>query len=71
MGPSAKGDAGLPAEEGVPVRIPIDRRLRDGLNDLGPGLEAMPGTPEQFAAYIKSEIARFTKIAKAAGIKAE
>jgi len=35
------------------------------------GLEVAPGTPEQFAAHIKSEIARFTRIAKAAGIKAE
>jgi len=35
------------------------------------GLEVAPGSPEQFAAHIKSEIARFGKIAKAAGIKAE
>jgi tripartite-type tricarboxylate transporter receptor subunit TctC len=35
------------------------------------GLEVAPGSPEQFAAHIKSEIARFTRIAKAAGIKAE
>lgn len=35
------------------------------------GLEVAPGTPEQFGAHIKSEIARFTRIAKAAGIKAE
>jgi len=28
-------------------------------------------SPEQFAAHIKSEIARFTKIAKAAGIQAD
>lgn len=35
------------------------------------GLEVAPSTPEQFAEHIKSEIARFTKIAKAAGIKAE
>jgi tripartite-type tricarboxylate transporter receptor subunit TctC len=35
------------------------------------GLEVAPGTPEQFAAHIKSEIARFTQIAKGAGIKAE
>jgi tripartite-type tricarboxylate transporter receptor subunit TctC len=35
------------------------------------GLEVAPSTPEQFAAHIRSEIARFTKIAKAAGIKAE
>jgi len=33
--------------------------------------EVAPGSPEQFAAHIKSEIARFTKIARAAGIKAE
>ena len=35
------------------------------------GLEVAPGSPAQFADYIKSEIARFGKIAKAAGIKAE
>jgi tripartite-type tricarboxylate transporter receptor subunit TctC len=35
------------------------------------GSEIMTGTPEQFADYIKSEIARLGKIAKAAGIKAE
>jgi tripartite-type tricarboxylate transporter receptor subunit TctC len=33
--------------------------------------EVAPSSPEEFAAHIKSEIARFTKIAKAAGIKAE
>jgi len=35
------------------------------------GSEAMPGSPEQFADYIKSEIARIGTIARAAGIKAE
>jgi tripartite-type tricarboxylate transporter receptor subunit TctC len=35
------------------------------------GLEVASSTPEQFAEHIKREIARFTKIAKAAGIKAE
>jgi tripartite-type tricarboxylate transporter receptor subunit TctC len=34
-------------------------------------LEVMSGSPEQFADHIKNEIARMTKIAKAAGIKAE
>jgi tripartite-type tricarboxylate transporter receptor subunit TctC len=33
------------------------------------GLEFISGSPEQFAAHIKSEIARFTAIAKAANIK--
>ena len=35
------------------------------------GSEAMPGTPEQFGEYIKSEITRIGKIAKTAGIRAE
>jgi tripartite-type tricarboxylate transporter receptor subunit TctC len=43
--------------------------IRDALSALG--LETNPGTPEQFAAHIKSEIAKFTRIGKAAGIKAE
>jgi tripartite-type tricarboxylate transporter receptor subunit TctC len=33
------------------------------------GLEMIPGSPEQFGDYIKSEIARFSAIARAAGIK--
>jgi tripartite-type tricarboxylate transporter receptor subunit TctC len=35
------------------------------------GLEVAASSPEQFAGHIRSEIARFTKIARAAGIKAE
>ena len=35
------------------------------------GSEVMSGSPEQFADYIRIEIARIGKIAKAAGIKAE
>ena len=35
------------------------------------GSEVMSGSPEQFADYIKVEIARIGKIAKTAGIKAE
>jgi tripartite-type tricarboxylate transporter receptor subunit TctC len=35
------------------------------------GLEVRGGTPEQFGDYIKGEIAKITKIAKAAGVKAE
>ena len=37
----------------------------------GQGLEVAPGSPEQFAEYIKREIANFSRIAKAAGIKAD
>ena len=35
------------------------------------GQNVYSSTPEQFAAHIKSEIAKFTRIARAAGIKAE
>jgi tripartite-type tricarboxylate transporter receptor subunit TctC len=35
------------------------------------GLEVASSTPEAFGAHIRSEIARFTRIARAAGIKAE
>ena len=35
------------------------------------GLNVASSSPEQFAAHIKSEIARFTRIARTAGIKAE
>jgi len=34
-------------------------------------LNPASGSPERFAAHIKSEIAKFGKIAKAAGIKAD
>jgi tripartite-type tricarboxylate transporter receptor subunit TctC len=35
------------------------------------GLDAAPGTPEEFAAYIKSETAKWARVIKAAGIKVE
>lgn len=37
----------------------------------GQGMEPRGGTPEQFGDYIRSEIAKFTKIAKASGVKAD
>ena len=43
----------------------------DGCVPGGRDINEPPGSPEQFAAHIKSEIARFGRIAKAAGIKAE
>ena len=35
------------------------------------GLDAAPGTPEAFGAYIKSETAKWAKVIKASGAKAE
>ncbi len=38
---------------------------------LDQGIESAPSSPEQFAAYIKSETGKWTRIIKAAGIKVE
>jgi tripartite-type tricarboxylate transporter receptor subunit TctC len=35
------------------------------------GLDAAPGTPEQFAKYMKSEYAKWAKVIQAAGLKAQ
>jgi len=35
------------------------------------GLDAAPSTPEAFGAYIRSEIAKWAKVVKAAGIRAQ
>jgi len=71
---------GLLAPAGTPAPI-VSRLNAETVKVLGrsdiqetlakQGLEVAPGTPEQFAAHIKNEIAKFTKIGKAAGIKAE
>ena len=71
---------GLLAPAGTPA--PIIARLNAETNKalaradvqatLGAqGLEVAPGSPEQFGVHIKSEIAKFVRIGKAAGIKAE
>jgi tripartite-type tricarboxylate transporter receptor subunit TctC len=68
------GPAGLPPE--------VVKRLNDAFNKamaipavreklLGGGLEPVGGTPEQFATFIGSEIAKWTRIAKDVGAKAE
>ncbi len=38
---------------------------------LDQGIEAAPSSPEQFAAYIKSETGKWAKVIKAAGLKSE
>jgi len=38
---------------------------------LEQGIESAPSSPDQFAAYIKSETGKWTKVIKAAGIKVE
>jgi tripartite-type tricarboxylate transporter receptor subunit TctC len=43
--------------------------LKDAL--AAQGAEAAPGTPEQFGAHVKSELAKWAKVVKTAGIKAD
>jgi tripartite-type tricarboxylate transporter receptor subunit TctC len=38
---------------------------------LSDGIEALGGTPEQFGTYVKSEIERWAKVVKDAGVKLE
>ena len=42
---------------------------RDRLTNMG--VDVIVNSPEEFAAYLRSEIARYTKIVKSAGLKAE
>ena len=69
---------GLLAPAGTPRPI-IDRLNAEAIKALNSadiktvvaanGMEMIPGSPDQFAAHIKSEIARFTAIAKTARIR--
>jgi tripartite-type tricarboxylate transporter receptor subunit TctC len=44
-----------------------DASVKKSLGDLG--VDIITGTPEDFAAYIKSEIPKWTAIIKASGAK--
>jgi tripartite-type tricarboxylate transporter receptor subunit TctC len=71
---------GLLAPAGTPAPI-IERLNAEAVRVLAradvratlgaQGLEVASSSPEQFGAHIRSEIAKFSRIAKAAGIKAE
>lgn len=68
------GPAGTPAA--VVTRINSETNKALGMPDVRSalaqqGLEPVGGTPDQFANYIKSELAKFAKLAKATGVKAE
>jgi len=43
--------------------------IRERLSGLG--MEAVGGTPEQYSSHIKDEVAKYARIVKAAGIKAD
>jgi tripartite-type tricarboxylate transporter receptor subunit TctC len=68
------GPAGIPK----PVLAKINAEVVRVLNAPearkvleGDGADVVGSTPEQFGAVLKAEIAKWTKVAKAAGIKAE
>jgi tripartite-type tricarboxylate transporter receptor subunit TctC len=48
------------------VKLPdVQKRM------LGLGLDPVGDTPEEFAAFIKADIARWAKVIKDAGVRAE
>jgi tripartite-type tricarboxylate transporter receptor subunit TctC len=51
------------------VKVMQDREVKEKFASLG--VDAVSGTPEQFAAYIKSEAAKYAKLIKQANIQAE
>jgi tripartite-type tricarboxylate transporter receptor subunit TctC len=66
-----------PAKTPRPVIERLNSELVKVLNSPGlrelysnQGIEAIPSTPAEFSAYIRSEIAKWSKVVKAAGIKA-
>ena len=66
--------AGTPREIITRLNTEVARSLRepDARERLySIGAEPMSGTPEQFAAYIQSEMTKWAKVVKAANIKAE
>jgi tripartite-type tricarboxylate transporter receptor subunit TctC len=56
-----------PAHTPKEVIATLNRALAASLAD--PGVDIIGGTPEEFAAYIKSEIPKWTAIIKASGAK--
>jgi len=68
------GPAGLPKEIVERLNTEVIRSMaepdaRERLYSIG--AEPMRNTPEEFAAYIRSEMAKWAKVVKAAGIRAE
>ena len=66
------GPAGLPAEivkrlNDSQVAVLRDPELREKLSVEA--VEPMPMTPEQFAAFMRADIARWTALAKARNIR--
>lgn len=69
FGPARMPKAVLAKINAEVVRVLNSPEVRKALE--GDGADVVGGTPEQFGAVLKAEIAKWTKVAKAAGIKAE
>lgn len=67
--PAATPRAIVQRVSGEALKVLAMPDVRDRLRDQG--YETVGSTPEQFAAYIKSELAKWSKVIKGAGIKAE
>ena len=66
--------AGTPKAVVMRLNADIRKTLQDPAVEkrlANVGFEIVSGTPEQFTAYIKSEIVKWAKVVKAAGIKPE
>ena len=67
-----------PAKTPKPVIAKLNREIGDILRDpvaqetfLKQGVAAAPGTPEELGEWVKAELARWTPVIQAAGIKAD
>jgi tripartite-type tricarboxylate transporter receptor subunit TctC len=70
----ALAPAGLPADVLAKLNTEINRGMRDPAvikRLAGEGVDAVTSTPDEFAARMKSEIEKWGKVVRAAGIKAE
>ena len=50
------------------LSLPLGKDVKSFL--INQGLDPAPGTPEQFGAYIKSEMTKWAKVVKESGAKA-
>ncbi len=68
------GPAGMPGELIARIQRDVSRTVNQPDNRerlTGMGVDIIAGTPEEFAAYLRAEIARYTKVIRETGIKAE
>lgn len=68
------GPAGLPPDLIARLQRDVSRIVNQPDNRarlVNMGVDIIANSPDEFAAYLRAEIARYTKIIKDAGIKAE